>query len=899
MGILHAFASFSAHRLPCKVLSNDFKDKLKLRAQRLWQGLLMARPVQRLRGWPIWQRMRNSQAWQRVHNSQSWQWASQRIAALPWWQRWPTRREWLLLLAALPLLFVLYVLLLIPFTPSISDLRKAKLEQPAQILSADGQKIAEFKRSNRQWVALEKIAPSVVKALVATEDHRFYEHHGMDFTRTVGSVIHTLNGNPQGGSTITQQLARNLYPTEIGRARNLNRKLKEAITAFKIEALYTKEEILETYLNTVPFLYNAFGIEMAARTYFDKSAAQLTVLEGATLVGMLKGNAYYNPVINPDRALNRRNTVMSQMVKRGELKEAEYDKLKKRPMRLNFERQEEPTGSAPHFAQQLRKWLVEWADKNDYNIYTDGLVVHTTIDSRLQTWANQSVTRQGRTLQGVANSSWNQASAWSNHNPLVQQLVRESVAYARLRQKKESEEDALKTLLADKAFMKNLREDKTRIQAGFVAMDPRTSQVLAWVGSRDFSQDAFDHVQQARRQPGSTFKPFVYGAALQNGATPDTEKMDEAVAIELPGGEVWTPTDAVAPTGAKMTLRDALAYSKNTVTAKIMQDVGAEHVIKLARALGVRNSPLDPVPALALGASPVTLLEMVNAYGSLANNGQFIAPQLVTRIENGDGDVLAEFAEPKPQQAWDAEENYELLDMLRSVIDKGTGRAIRSRYGIRADVAGKTGTTQDNADGWFILMHPQIVVGAWAGFNDSRITLRNDHWGQGSRSALPMVGDFMARALKSPLLNSKARFESPQETHWWSDFVNRLRDKMHSWLASDEGSDSDDAKPAPKTRDKGNEHVQPQTRPNTAPSKPDTGEDIIESTPILPAPQNVPSAPPGASQRPSGIPAGGENTSPGLAPADASSNQGKSPESWSAMGTQLPPLAPLSTDSNQ
>ena len=234
-------------------------------------------------------------AWQRLLASR----IGQRVAALPWWHRWPTRREWLLFAAALPLLFALYVLALIPFTPGIRDIRKAKLEQPAQIMSADGKQLAQFKRSNRQWVKLDEMSPSVIKALIATEDHRFYEHHGMDWRRTLGSVVHTLRGDPQGGSTLTQQLARNLYPTEIGRAPTLNRKLKEAITAFKIEALYTKDEILETYLNTVPFLYNAFGIEMAARTYFDKPAARLTVLESATLVGMLKGTSYYNPRAQP------------------------------------------------------------------------------------------------------------------------------------------------------------------------------------------------------------------------------------------------------------------------------------------------------------------------------------------------------------------------------------------------------------------------------------------------------------------------------------------------------------------------------------------------------------------------------------------------------------------------
>lgn len=808
--------------------------------------------------------------------------AGQRIAAMPWWRRWPTRREWLWFAAALPVLFVVYVLLLIPFTPSISDIRKAKLEQPAQILSADGKLIGEFKRSNRQWVPLEQISPAVVKALVATEDHRFYEHHGMDFTRTVGSVIHTLGGNPQGGSTITQQLARNLYPTEIGRARNVNRKLKEAITAFKIEALYTKDEILETYLNTVPFLYNAYGIEMAARTYFDKPAARLTVLESATLVGMLKGNAYYNPVINPDRAIARRNTVLSQMVKRGELKDDEFERLKKRPMRLDFERQEEPTGMAPHFSQQLRKWLIAWADKHDYNIYTDGLVVRTTLDSRLQTWAQQAVNRQMHTLQGIANNNWSHRDGWSAENALVLQLVRETEAFRKLarsgRPSDISEEEALKKLLADKAFMRQLREDKTRVQAGFLAIDPRTSAVLAWVGSRDYAQDAFDHVAQARRQPGSTFKPFVYGAALQRGARPDDTRKDEAVEIQLPGGEVWRPSDAVEPTGVPMKLSDALAYSKNTITAELGQEVGMDRVIKLARALGVRQSPLEPVPSLALGSSPVTLLEMVNAYGSIANSGHYIPPQLVTRIENADGELLAEFTPPKPDQVWDEEENYGLLEMMRAVIDKGTGRAIRKQYGIRADVAGKTGTTQGNADGWFILMHPQIVAGAWAGFNDARITLRSDQWGQGSRSALPMVGDFMSRAMRSPLLNAKARFTEPNTSHWWSDLVGRLRDKVQEWSGpAAEGNDPD--------------RTAPTTPAHPAPNRSNGSEvDIIESTPAAPPSTAVQPAPADSSAQPPDL-----DSSPGLAPGEMMPAPARTPapSSWSDIGTPLPPAAPL------
>ena len=295
-----------------------------------------------------------------------------------------------------------YALALIPFTPSIADLRKTRAEQPSVLISVDGQQLATYKRFNREWVPLNRIAPHVANALIATEDHRFYQHHGIDFYRTAGALVRTVGGNVQGGSTITQQLARNLYPEEIGRQRSITRKLKETITALKLEHTFTKKEILENYLNTVPFLYNAFGIEMAARTYFDKPAAKLTVLESATLIGMLKGNSYYNPVLNIERATARRNVVLSQMVRRGMLPEATYASLKTRPIRLDFERQLEARGNAPHFAEHIRRWLVDWADRNDYNIYADGLKVYTTIDSRLQAAANQSVKRQLDALQAVA-----------------------------------------------------------------------------------------------------------------------------------------------------------------------------------------------------------------------------------------------------------------------------------------------------------------------------------------------------------------------------------------------------------------------------------------------------------------------------------------------------------------
>ena len=623
-------------------------------------------------------------------------------------KRYPVRAA-----LALPALALLYVLALIPFTPSIGDLRKAKSEIPSVLLASDGTVLAEYRRINRQWVTLADISPNVVNALIATEDKRFYQHHGIDFRRTAGAVLSTLTGDLQGGSTITQQLARNLYPEEIGHAASINRKVKEAITALKIEAVYSKPDILEIYLNTVPFLYNAFGIEMAARTYFDKSADQLDVLESATLIGMLKGTSYYNPVLNPERAKKRRNLVLAQMVKNGKLAPARLEALARRPLRLDFERQIELVGAAPHVAQHLRKWLIAWADSKGYDIHADGLRVRTTIDAQIQKLANQAVARQMAQLQRLADG-----------------------------QRKAGQEQAV-------------------LQAGFLALDPRTGAVRAWVGSRDFAKEQFDHVSQARRQPGSTFKPFVYGAAFMQGMSPLDTFIDRPVAIDSGGGDVWTPSDSTPPTGEPTSLRDGLAFSKNTITAQLMQKVGPARVARLAQAMGVRSSPLDAVPSLALGTSPVTLLEMVAAYGTIANGGHYMAPMLVSSVEDRNGQLLEAF-EPvrEPEAAMPRASALTLVDVMRGVIDQGTGVAIRQRYGIQADVAGKTGTTQNNTDGWFILMNPQLVAGARVGFNDNSVTMGG--WGQGARSALPMVGDVFQQAFRQRLLDPSAEFDIPR-----------------------------------------------------------------------------------------------------------------------------------------
>jgi penicillin-binding protein 1A len=696
----------------------------------------------------------------------------------------PLKRRLLMVLwgaGALAAALLLYVLMLLPFTPGISDLRQAHAARATSIVSSDGIELASFEQGLQERVTLAQISPNVVAALVATEDHRFYQHHGIDWRRTGAVIVNGLRGQSNGGgSTITQQLARNLFPDEIGRSRNVNRKLKEMITALKIEATFSKTEILEAYLNTVPFLYNAYGIEMAARTYFGKSAAKLDVAESATLVGMLKGTNYYNPVGSPERSLARRNVVLGQMRKHEVLTETAYRALLKRPLRVHFARQAERSSTDTHFTAYVRKWLVEWADANDYNLQLDGLVVHTTLDFKLQQAALRAVAREGDALQAIADVEWSGAGVeqtgstgaytsarggvkpfayfWQSHPALADAFVRESPEYRRAVDGGEAAKDAFARLKSDGAFIGRLREAKSRLETGFVAMDPASGDLRAWVGSRNFQREQFDHVAQAARQPGSTFKPIVYGAALEQGVSPDKTYRDAVTDIRAADGSVWRPTDMNGSSGEMMTLRDGLVFSKNTITAQVMQDAGIPAIVKLARALGVRQSVLTPVPSLALGSSPVTLLEMVNAYASIAARGNYRKPRFVTSITDRSGKVLADFGAAAPQPALSEKSADALVDMLRGVVNRGTGTGVRYRFGINGDVAGKTGTTQNNADGWFILMHPNLVAGAWVGFNDNRVTMRSNYWGQGGHNAILVVGDFFRAAFDGGQLDATALF---------------------------------------------------------------------------------------------------------------------------------------------
>lgn len=675
-----------------------------------------------------------------------------------------------------------YLCVLVYTTPQVDELTRAQALRPSVILSSDGEVIGRFSTLYQAPVTLKDVPPDLVHALIATEDHRFYEHSGIDPTRIVGSAWGILHGRMAGASTLTQQLARNLFPQQIGNEISLNRKLREAITALRMERSSTKEQILESYLNSAPFLYNVRGIEMASRTYFDKPASQLDTAQCATLVGMLKGTERYNPVRNPERARDRRNVVLAQMVKHGTLAPARYEQLRKQPLVLAFKRPEDgDIGQARHFVAHLREQLVDWADAHDVDLDTDGLVIRTTLDAKLQRLAQDAVAQQVALLQRIAGEEWSDARPrvahlqaplaakggaeraepfayfWQRHPEMLRELARETAPFRAAKQAGQSDAQALTAALADTDAMARVRDERTRLSAGFIAIDPASGAVRAWVGSPDFAREQFDHVAQARRQPGSTFKPFVYGAALQRGLSTEHQYLDGAIDIALADGGVWQPTDGSGPSGEMMTLREGLVQSKNTITAQVMQEVGVEAVANFAQAAGVRESKLDMVPSLALGTSPVTLLEMGNAYATLAALGERRPPLLITQIADRNGRVLETF-EVQPEPVLERPLVEKLVDVMRGVVQTGTGAAIRSEWGIRGDLAGKTGTTQNNTDGWFMLMSPKLVAGAWIGFNDPRVTIRSNYWGQGGHNALRLVGAFMQQGQKAKLIDAKAEF---------------------------------------------------------------------------------------------------------------------------------------------
>ena len=669
--------------------------------------------------------------------------------------------------------------------PSMQQLENPNLQLATLAYSSDGVELARYALQNRSSVTYDEISPNVINALIATEDHRFHDHWGIDLFRLNISVIKTILGDVQGGSTLTMQLARNMYNKEIGKEQTVSRKVKEMLTAVQLERRYTKREIIEMYLNTVEFGNNAFGIEAAARTFFSKGAIELDTLESATLVGMLKGITIYNPIRNPNSSRVRRNTVLGQMVKHGQLEPAYLEEVRDSVIVTDYSSSEITAGPAPYFSEHVRQWLNDWSEESGHNFYTQGLIVYTTLDSELQEIAEQVVGEQMAGLQTVVNYEWSRDTRspfeaartveeylkkteyedfgqfWSDSTHILQSFVRESAEYRNLK-KEMSEEAALDSLFRSVAFMDQLKKDKSRLEAGLVSIDPRTGFVKSWVGGRNLEDDWYDHVSIAIRQPGSTFKPFVYIAAIDQGFSPNDVLMDSTVFWKDELGNEWQPGNSSGEeTGRMMTLREGLKRSRNTITARLVLEVQPYNVAFYARQMGIK-SRLNAVPSIALGTSNVTLLELTTAYSTLANSGIKHEPTFVTRIEDRLGNVLYE-AKPQPVEALGVETALTVIDMMRDVVQTGgTGARIRWQYQLYDyDFAGKTGTTQNSADGWFVLMHPDLVTGAWVGFNDQRMTFRTDFWGQGAHNALFLVGDYTRKTADAERL-SKETFPLPE-----------------------------------------------------------------------------------------------------------------------------------------
>lgn len=643
--------------------------------------------------------------------------------------------------------------------PSLEQLENPKPQLATEVYSYDGVLLTKFFMENRTAVPLDSISKNLVNALIATEDVEFYSHWGLNLRRFIVAMFENVGRiasgkRAHGASTITQQLAKNLWLTP---ARHIKRKAQELMIAIQIERTYTKNEILELYLNTVYFGKGAYGAEAAAWTYFAKPASKLTVGESATLIGALKSPEDYNPVDNPEIAKKRRNVILDLMVKAGFLSEAQAAKEKLKPIELKFTPVTD-RGIAPYFTEYIRQQLKKEAAKFKFDVFRDGLIVTTTLDSRMQAHAEKAYAEHLKFLQEKVVKSWNWKSRKGEE--LKTTFIKESERYKKLVESGMSEKDAFARLKDDKQWLDSLLTEKLVVQAALVAIEPSTGYVKAWVGGRDFEKYKLDHVWQARRQPGSTFKPFVYTVAIDKGIPPSYQLLNQPIAIQTTinsKDRVWAPKNADNEIGGFTSLRDALKNSLNYVTVRLAQQhVPPEEIIKYAKKMGIA-SPLRPDLSLALGTSEVTPLELTSAYSTFANNGVHVEPIMILRIDDKFGNAIANYKTDR-WEALSQETNYVMVTMLKSVMDGGTGSAARFRYNFRLEAGGKTGTTQNQADAWFMGFTPQLACGVWTGFDDMRIHYTSMEFGQGSRAALPIWAMFMKACYDDKSLGLQPRY---------------------------------------------------------------------------------------------------------------------------------------------
>lgn len=758
-----------------------------------------------------------SSAWKFICKMTSafWAWYKSIYKGRPWYIKTVS------VLGTLVVLFMLYLgavdlnlFWLFGKSPGWSEIKEHRTAQASELYSADGVLLGKYFNENRIPVEYKDVAPVFWQALISTEDERFYDHWGVDPLGLVGAAKDAATGRGgRGASTITQQLAKNMFRVrtqystglvgKIPGVKILIMKTKEWITALKLEIYFAstkgrkegKNEILVQYANTVDFGHNAFGIKIASKTYFNTTPNKLTADQAAVLVGMLKATTFYNPISHPENSLKRRNVVLENMLTHGYLDRTQFDTLKAKPIDCSeFKPEENYDGQAKYFREAIAKYLDKWLDENGLNLYTAGLKIYTTVDSRMQKYAEEAAIKQMKQVQRNFNSHWGKTNPWQDehHNEIknfIEDIAKRQSYYKFLKNKFNDNQDSIDYYLNKPHKVKVFDYEKGEIEkemstmdsirymvrfmhCSFVAIEPQTAHVKAWVGDIDFNHWKYDKVT-AQRQPGSTFKLFVYTEAMEQGLTPCDKRRDEFFSMkvwdEKEKKEVtWSPTNANGYfSGDSMPLRSAFSQSINSVAVRVGQEMGIKNIIETAKAMGIK-SPLDDAPSLSLGASDVNLLELANAYSTVANEGK-AHPEaiLVTRILDRDGNEVY-VAPNETEQAISVKSAYYMQQMLQSVM-RDAGGTGQSLWGYVRDIrdtqfGGKTGTSNNHSDAWFMGVSPKLVVGAWVGGEYRCIHFRTGALGQGSRTALPICGYFLQSVFNDPAFEKyHGKFEKPKD----------------------------------------------------------------------------------------------------------------------------------------
>ena len=720
------------------------------------------------------------------------------------------KRLWVILLSGITFITIFIISVnynvsnLFGGMPSLQDLEKPESELSSELYSSDNILLGKYFRYNRSPVKFDELSDELVTTLLVTEDIRFYDHSGIDLkglVRATYGVIKNIatfgsSGFEGGGSTITQQLAKNLFKIRKEKKGELSNipflglvisKVKEWIVAVKLEEFYTKKEILAMYLNTAEYGSNSYGIKVAAKTYFNKEPSELNYNESSIIVGLLNKPTKYNPFFNPENATNKRSEIFYNLYKYNIVDKTEYDSLILTDLNLNYKVQNQNVGQATYFRTVVRSYLISWAKENGYDLFSDGLKIYTTIDSKMQEHAEKAVIDQMNRLQNIFSEHWKGRNPWIDEKGFeIKDFLKNTIKRTRYFKNvlKNNDNDTIKTfeILNRKkkmrvfswegeidttfSIMDSLKYYKNFLQAGFVSIEPKTGYIKAWVGGINHKYFKYDHVKQGKRQPGSTIKPIVYAAAIDNGYSPCYPVVDAPVVFELPGQDppYWRPDNHNGKwTGETMTLRQAMAKSVNSITAFMTKKLSPKTVVDYAKKLGIQ-SKLDPVPAVCLGAGgDVSLFDLVGAYSTFINKGIWTEPFFISRIEDKYGNLIQDFV-PTKQEALSEETAYLMLHMLKGSKEEegGTARGLNPELTFNNDVGAKTGTTQNASDGWFIGVTHNLVSGAWVGGDDRSIHFRNWVYGQGARTAMPIWQQYMLNIYADNTLNiDKGRFDKP------------------------------------------------------------------------------------------------------------------------------------------